>query len=100
MMNTKDKILSFIKFITSKYSDDDVLELVMSDVLKLYFEWCSENNISPNSSPATNVDSSMTCAKLGVNIKVLKISGITKGSHSRKGNSNIYNIKEIKAHFM
>jgi hypothetical protein len=99
-MNTKDKILMFIKFLTSKYSDNDVLELVMSDVLKLYFECCSENNISPNSSPATNFDSSMTCAKLGRNIQVLKISGITKGSHSRKGNTNIYNIKEIKAHFM
>jgi hypothetical protein len=99
-MNTKDKILMFIKFLTSKYSDGDVLELVMSDVLKLYFEWCSENNISPNSSPATNFDSSMTCAKLGRNIQVLKISGISKGSHSRKGNTNIYNIKDIKAHFM
>ena len=99
-MNTKDKNLMFIKFLTSKYSDNDVLELVMSDVLKLYFEWCLENNISQNSSPATNFDSSMTCAKLGRNIQVLKISGITKGSHSRKGNSNIYNIKEIKAHFM
>jgi len=99
-MNTKDKILMFVKFLTSKYSDNDVLELVMSDVLKLYFEWCSENNISPNSSPATNFDSSMTCAKLGRNIQVLKISGISKGSHSRKGNTNIYNIKEIKAHFM
>ena len=99
-MNTKDKILMFIKFLSSKNSDNDVLELVMSDVLKLYVEWCSENNISPNSSPATNFDSSMTCAKLGRNIQVLKISGITKGSHSRKGNTNIYNIKEIKAHFM
>ena len=99
-MNTKDKILMFVKFLTSKYSDNDVLELVMSDVLKLYFEWCSENNISPNSSPATNFDSSMTWAKLGRNIQVLKILGISKGSHSRKGNTNIYNIKEIKAHFM
>ena len=99
-MNTKDKILMFVKFLTSKYSDNDVLELVMSDVLKLYFEWCSENDISPNSSPATNFDSSMTCAKLGRNIQVLKILGISKGSHSRKGNTNIYNIKEIKAHFM
>ena len=99
MMNTKDKILSFVKHLASKYSDDDVLELVMSDVLKLYFEWCSENSISPNSSPATNFNSSMTCARLGRNIQVLKISGITKGSHTRKGNSNIYNIKEIKSHF-
>ena len=98
-MNTKDKILSFIKFMASKYSDDDVLELVMSDVLKLYFEWCSENNISPNSSPATNFNSSMTCTKLGVNIKVFEISGISKGSHTRRGNSNIYNIKEIKSQF-
>ncbi len=99
-MNTKDKILKFIKFLTSKYSDNDILELVMNDVLKLFLEWCSENNISPNSSPATNFDSTMTSAKLGRNIQVLKISGITKGSHTRKGNTNIYNIKDIKAHFI
>lgn len=98
-MNTKDKIIAFVKFLATKYSDDDILELVMNDVLKMYFDWCVENNINPNTSLATNIDSSMTSTKLGRNIQLLKISGITKGAHTRKGNTNIYNIKEIRKYF-
>jgi hypothetical protein len=37
--------------------------------------------------------------KLGVRISNMKLKGIEKGNHTKKGETKIYNINELKKHF-
>ncbi len=85
----KDQVINFIKYIIDKNNEDAILELLVSDLNKLFYEWRHNNNIV-NSIDNTN---------LGVIVHHLKINGITKGKRKSSGNSKTFNIKLIKEHF-
>ena len=85
----RSQITNFIKYIANRNSSDSILELLVSDLNKLFYEWRHNNNII-NSIDNTN---------LGVVIHHLKINGISKGRRKSSGNTKIFNIQQIRDHF-
>ena len=85
----KEHVLLFIKDMITKYEDDVVLELLISDISILFYDWRNRHDMI-NCVDTTN---------LGVIIHHLKINGISKGRRKTTGNTKIFNIKQIKDHF-
>jgi hypothetical protein len=46
-----------------------------------------------------NIKYDTTSLKFAVNLKNLKIEGVEKGRHSKKGATKIFNINMLKKHF-
>jgi hypothetical protein len=71
------------------FNDKRIFEMTGKDVLSLYSEWTSENNVKFE----------MNAIKISLKIKTLNLSGITKGRSTNKGNTNYYNIDELIKNF-
>jgi hypothetical protein len=69
--------------------DQDTVELLGQEIFTLFKEWATNNGI--------NYD--VNCVKLGVRIANLKLSAITKGKHTKKGETKIFDIRALKKHF-
>jgi hypothetical protein len=78
----------FMEYFTESRDDKEV-ELLGSELFKMFRVWCDFNNI--------NYD--VTNQKFGVRVKLLGIDGVTRGKHTKNGSTTIYNIKKMKAHF-
>jgi hypothetical protein len=85
----KDHVKSFIKDLASKYDEDTEIEIKMSIINILFYEWKARNSI----------DCGIDTGNLGLVIYNLKIDGITKGKRSTSGNSKKFNFKQIKDYF-
>jgi len=85
----KNHVVMFIKDLITKYNDETILELLISDISILFYDWRNKKDIM-NCIDSTN---------LGVIIHHLKINGITKGQRKSSGNTKIFNIKQIREHF-
>ena len=82
-------IEQWLEYFTLQNYDKENVELLGSEAVALFKDWCKLNNINYE----------IDARKLGVRISNLKIAGILKGNHTRKGETKIYNIEMLKAHF-
>jgi hypothetical protein len=85
----KDHIILFIKNMVSKHTGDITIELLVSDIAKLFKEWQNSNNY------IYDIDNT----NLGVLLHHIKIKGISKGRRKNTGNMKKFNIQQIKDHF-
>lgn len=60
-----------------------------AEIYELFKYWCIENGIKYD----------INTVKLGVKLINLKNSGISKGRHTSKGDTKIFNITELKKTF-
>lgn len=82
-------IEQWLEYFTLQNFDREEVELLGSETVALFKDWCKLNAINYE----------IDARKLGVRISNLKISGIKKGNHTRKGETKLYNIAQLKAHF-
>jgi len=79
----------WLKSFTIDNDDQEEVELLGSETLDLFQGWKTLNNIKFD----------INSIKLGVKLINLKIEGIQKGKHKKKGDTKIFNIKLLKEHF-
>jgi len=82
-------IEQWLKSFTLDNYEKEEVELLGSEACKLFKKWCSENS----------VEYEINATKFGVRLCLLKIDAITKGKHTNKGETKIYNINGLKNHF-
>jgi putative DNA primase/helicase len=74
-------------FIRDHMNDSkECIELLGTEIYDLFKHWCSENGIK------YEIDS----RKLGVRLTNMKIHGVYKGKHTKKGETKMFNITELK----
>ena len=64
----------------------EYIELLGKEIYELFKSWCNDNGIK------YEVDS----RKLGVRLTNMNINGISKGRHTEKGETKLFNISELK----
>ena len=82
-------IEQWLEYFTLQNFDKEEVELLGSETVALFKSWCKLNEINYE----------IDARKLGVRISNLKISGIKKGNHTRKGETKLFVIPELKSHF-
>lgn len=82
-------IEQWVEYFTLQNFDKEEVELLGSETVALFKDWCKLNAINYE----------IDARKLGVRISNLKISGIKKGNHTRKGETKLFIIPELKSHF-
>jgi hypothetical protein len=75
----------FLKHFIYTNTDKITVELSGKEFFDLFEKWRGENGIKYDTTPQ----------KLGVNISYLNLNGISKGNHTRNGETKIYNIPQI-----
>ena len=87
-----DPIILYVSDYTQKnyyYRNEDkepIMEVFSNEFYKDFIKWCKSRNIPYD----------VSSVKFGVRLKRLKINGIEKGRHTRKGNSMYLNFDNIK----
>jgi hypothetical protein len=79
----------WLKSFTIDNENEEEVELLGSQALDLFESWKTLNKIKFE----------INSIKLGVNLTNLKIDGIRKGRHTKKGETKYFNIKLLKQHF-
>lgn len=89
---SKSPIEQWLESFTREHINEskDCIELSGKDVYDLFKQWCNDNGIK------YEIDSRKLCIRL-IN---MKISGVTKGRHTNKGDTKIFNISELKHTFI
>lgn len=67
------------------YSEENI-ELLGTEIYELFKTWCNENGIKYD----------INALKLGVRLTNMNIQGISKGKHTNKGHTKIFNITKLK----
>ena len=67
-------------------SNEPIIEVFSNEFYKTFIKWCKTRNIAYD----------VSSVKFGVRLKRLKISGIEKGRHTKKGNTMNLNFDDIK----
>jgi phage/plasmid-associated DNA primase len=83
---SKSPIEQWLESFVRENSDKEEVELYGNDIYNLFREWCEDNGIKYE----------ITSVKLGVRLTNMKVRGITRGKHSKKGWTKIYNINELR----
>ena len=85
---SKSPIEQWLESFTREHMNDDkeCIELLGSEIYELFKKWCGENGIKYE----------INVFKLGVKLINMKIHGIYKGKHTKKGETKIFNITELK----
>jgi len=83
---SKSPIEQWIESFTHEHSNETTIELLGTQIYELFIEWCILNGIK------YEIDS----RKLGVRLTNMRINGISKGRHSRNGETKIFDIEKIK----
>lgn len=79
----------WLKHLVYQREKEYEVELLPKEIFQLFQEWATTNNFKYD----------VNSVKLGVRLSNLKINGIKKGKHTNKGDTRIFNIPELKAHF-
>lgn len=79
----------WLKHLTYQHQNDYEVELLPKEIFQKFQEWATTNNFKYD----------VNSVKLGVRLSNLKINGIKKGKHTNKGDTRLFNIPELKAHF-
>jgi len=83
-------IESFMKdFVLEHYYEKEPVKLYGKEIFVLFNSWLKKCGLEY----ACNLQA------FGLRLKNLKISGITKGSHSKYGEANLYDIPTMRTHF-
>ena len=85
---SKSPIELWLESFTREHMNDskECIELLGTEIYDLFKHWCSENGIK------YEIDS----RKLGVRLTNMKIHGVYKGKHTKKGETKMFNITELK----
>ena len=86
---SKSPIEQWSESFTRENIDKDKIELLGTEIYELFKLWCNENGIKYD----------INTVKLGVKIINMKINGVSKGRHTMKGDTKIFNISELKNTF-
>ena len=81
---SKSPIEQWLESFTREHMNDDKesIELLGSEIYELFKNWCGENGIKYE----------INVFKLGVKLINMKINGIYKGKHTKKGETKMFNI--------
>jgi hypothetical protein len=86
---SKSPIDLWLESFTRENDDKIEVEMLGSEALNLFNKWKTENDVKYE----------ITSQKLGVRILNMKISGVYKGNHTKKGETKLYKIDELKKHY-
>ena len=67
----------------------ECIELLGTEIYELFKHWCNENGFKYD----------INVLKLGVRLINMKINGVSKGRHTMKGDTKIFNISELNHTF-
>ena len=83
---SKSPIEQWLESFVRENSDKEEVELYGNEIYNLFREWCINNGIKYE----------ITCVKLIVRLTNMKIDGVTRGKHTNKGWTKIYNISKLR----
>lgn len=83
---SKSPIEQWLESFVRENSDKGEVELYGNEIYNLFRGWCAENGIKYE----------ITCVKLIVRLTNMKLNGLCKGSKTKRGNTKIFNISELK----
>lgn len=69
--------------------NEGTVELLGKDIYNQFVNWTTENNIEYNTNPL----------KFAVKLSNLKIDGVEKGKHTKKGDTRLLHVDKIRKHF-
>lgn len=85
---SKSPIEQWLESFTREHMNESIecIELLGKEIYELFKLWCNDNGIKYD----------INSLKLGVRLTNMNINGISKGSHTKKGETKIFNISELK----
>ena len=85
---SKSPIEQWLESFTREHMNDskECIELLGTEIYELFKHWCNENGIKYD----------INALKLGIRLTNMNIHGISKGKHTEKGKTKIFNITELK----
>ena len=85
---SKSPIEQWLESFTREHMNDskECIELLGIEIYELFKHWCNENGIKYD----------INALKLGIRLTNMNIHGISKGKHTEKGKTKIFNITELK----
>ncbi len=85
---SKSPIEQWLESFVREHSEDENkrIELFSNDVYELFKQWCLTNGVKYE----------INSLKLGVRISNLKLNGISKGRHTKKGDTKYFDVTELK----
>lgn len=88
---SRSPIEQWLESFTREHSNDnnECIELLGAEIYELFKHWCIENGIKYD----------INVLKLGVRLTNMNIQGISKGKHTEKGRTKIFNISELNKTF-
>lgn len=88
---SKSPIEQWLESFTREHMNDNnkCIELLGIDIYELFKSWCNSNGIKYD----------INAVKLGVKLINMKINGVSKGRHTMKGDTKLFNIDELKITF-
>ena len=88
---SKSPIEQWLESFTREHSNDTVsnIELFGSEIYELFKQWCILNGIIYD----------INALKLGVRLTNMNFCGVSKGTHTNRGETKIFNISELKIYF-
>ncbi len=82
---SKSPIEQWLESFTREHNDVEIVELYVTEMYDLFKIWCGNNGIKYE----------INVFKFGVRLMNLKIHGIYKGKHTKRGETKIFNITEL-----
>ena len=88
---SKSPIEQWLESFTREHMNNskECIELLGTEIYELFKQWCNSNGIKYD----------VNAVKLGVRLTNMNICGITKGKHTNKGHTKIFNIVELMKAF-
>jgi putative DNA primase/helicase len=88
---SKSPIEQWLESFTREHMNDpkECIELLGTEIYELFKDWSNSNGIKYD----------INAVKLGIRLTNLNISGISKGKHTEKGKTKIFNFTELKKTF-
>ncbi len=88
---SRSPIEQWLECFTREHMNDekDIIELFGTEIYELFKQWSNSNGIKYD----------INAVKLGVKLTNMKINGISKGRHTRNGDTKLFNITELKNTF-
>jgi hypothetical protein len=85
----KSPIEQWLESFTRENIDKEKVELLGSEIYDLFKIWCGSNGIKYE----------INSHKLGIRLSNMKINGVSKGRHTMKGDTKLFDINELKKYF-
>jgi hypothetical protein len=88
---SKSPIEQWLESFTREHMNDpkECIELLGTEIYELFKDWSNSNGIKYD----------INAVKLGVKLINMKINGVSKGRHTMKGDTKLFNISELKNTF-